>query len=241
MRIRTLKENPLTIERHKMDIKAKCILLNIDSNLHVLVHKGLFRKAIDKIKTDKTSRLSMIGSLSAQCKSFKFKKLSENCVSSLNYVIDTLNSRKRSLTNLNCPESEEILFQQMSDLIKNKLVKNDSILDTNLPSKTVSEINAIRKQHISHLSEFAQKPISLCYYEIFDVNFHVDQNFDLDILDMKPGRQYHFYNALLSRNHFKFMDSFGRVMKAYKEQPDTLEFHNLVQMHSDLKCFNICQ
>ena len=184
MSIQTLRENPFTIENKKLDLKCQCVVLNIKSKIYLLLDKGIFRKALEKLNPNKLSRFSLLNCISVQSLSFKFVRHSENAVNSLGYILEIANSRKKkaettkSLGVFNdsnnskglqkeptkqedsskLPENEDVLFDRLKTVLHQRILQKKQA--TTLKT-TLNRIKFLNAQNETLFRDFEEYPAHL--------------------------------------------------------------------------------
>lgn len=131
--IRPLQNSPLTLDGYKLDVKARLIIMQIDRELHCLLDKGVFRRALNRFDLSVPEKLATLTSIRRQKQSFKYKKHDENAVGSWEYYLGLFRDRARCTETISTSLSEDVahLFRQLQNLVFGRLssqLANSAIL-----------------------------------------------------------------------------------------------------------------
>ena len=76
-------------------------------------------------------------------------------------------------------------------------------------------------------------------FDVFDLNVSIDEQFKLELLDVKPAMGFNFTNKLYSKTNFGLFQQLSTVLRKYTEnQDEKLTFEDLVHIHTDFNCMS---
>ena len=71
------------------------------------------------------------------------------------------------------------------------------------------------------------------------MNLGIDDHFRVECFDAKPCARFNFSNKIYAKSNLQFFQKFSTILRKFAgESESTLEFRDLVHIHSDFSCFD---